>query len=280
VSAALRGLGIAAVVLAVGAVAAFSVKSDEPKDLDERMRRVERDATFERDLAGLKAKVGTLERRLEELTTSLESARREAVAARNESEERGTALRLELSKEREKADAAAALLSAATGDPRPAGEKKAEDMDAFAREVARGMRQGIRQEFRRVSDLITAPTPEALEARRRQLHLFAQTFGASAGLDQAQTATLERILNDTDEKARDDLRPLLQGTEDYRQVDYKKVRKVTDDSFSAQNDQFDREFPKDKSEKLKQQLEPVRRVFGAMIDELDREAAAPADAPK
>jgi hypothetical protein len=229
--------------------------------------------------AGLVRRVSALEARLDEMAAGMELLRRQAAEAR-EAERKTTAeLRQEVVRQKEKADAAEALMSGYTLEPRPGIEKKPEDMDAFAKAVSKGMRQGIREEFRKISDLITNPTPEGLDARRRQLKMFAAAFGANAGLDQAQVATLERILNDTDEKAREDLRPILQGVEDYRAVDYGKVRKVTDDSFAAQNEQFDKEFPKDKSDRLKRQLDPIRNVFGAMIDELGKESAAP-EAPK
>ena len=215
-------------------------------------------------------RVAALEGRLAELAAGIESLRMESAAALEAARKEAEALRSEAEKQKERADAAASLVAAATGE----APKKPPEMDAFAKEVAKGMRQGIRQEFRRLSDLVTAPTPEALDQRRRQLKMFANAFGNNAGLDQAQIATLERILNDTDEKAREDLRPILQGVEDYRALDYVKVRKVTDDSFSAQNEQFDKEFPKDKSDRLKAQLEPVRTIFGAMIEELDKESQA------
>lgn len=224
----------------------------------------------------LSRRVESLEARVEELSAALARTREEAASSREQAAKETEAIRAVAAKERERADAAEALVSGYTLEPRPgAAERKPEDMDAFAKEVSRSMRQGIRQEFRRISDLITSPTPEALEQRRRQLRMFAAAFGNNAGLDQAQIATLERILNETDEKARDDLRPLLQGVEDYRALDYRKIRRITDDSFAVQNEQFDREYPKEKSERLKQQLEPVRNLFGAMLDELQKESAAP-----
>jgi hypothetical protein len=223
----------------------------------------------------LARRVASLEGRIDELAGGVERLRKELAEARES--EKGTVaeLRQEIARQKEKVNAAEVLMSGYTLEPRPAVEKKPEDMDAFAREVSKGMRQGIREEFRKISDLITNPTPEGLDARRRQLKMFAAAFGANAGLDQAQVATLERILGDTDEKARDDLRPILTAVEDYRAVDYAKVKKVTEDSFAAQNEQFEKEFPKDKSDRLKRQLEPIRNIFGAMIDELGKQAAAP-----
>ncbi len=224
--------------------------------------------------ADLARRVAALEGRLDEMAAGVERLRKEIDEAR-EAEKRTVAdLQQEVAKQKEKVNAAEALLSGYTGEPRPV-EKKPEDMDAFAKEVSKGMRQGIREEFRKIAELITNPTPEGLDARKRQLKMFAMAFGANAGLDQAQTATLERILDETDGKAREDLRPLLQGVEDYRTVDYVKVKKVTEDSFAAQNEQFEKEFPKDKSDRLKRQLEPIRNIFGAMIDELGKQSQAP-----
>lgn len=222
----------------------------------------------------LARRIASLEGRLDELIAAVEVQRRESAAAAESARKSAADLQQEVAKQKEKVNAAEALLSGYTGEPRPV-EKKAEDMDAFAKEVSKGMRQGIREEFRKIADLITNPTPEGLDARRRQLKMFAAAFGANAGLDQAQVATLERILDETDGRAREDLRPLLQGVEDYRTVDYGKVKKVTEDSFAAQNEQFEKEFPKDKSDRLKRQLEPIRNIFGAMIDELGKQAAAP-----
>jgi len=225
----------------------------------------------------LARRVAAIEGRLDEMAAGIDLLRKEIEESR-EAERRTVAdLRVEVARQAEKADAAESLLAGYSGEARPA-EKKPDDMDAFAKEVSKGMRQGIREEFRKIAEMITNPTPEALDARRRQLKMAAAAFGANAGLDQAQTATLERILNETDEKARDDLRPIVGGVDDYRKIDYAKVRKVTDDSFAAQNEQFEKEFPKDKSERLKRTLEPIRNVFGAMIDELGKQAAEPAPA--
>jgi len=217
-------------------------------------------------------RVRRLEARVDELAAMLDRLRAESEEARKRSAEAEAGLRAEVEKEREKANAAEVLLAAATGDP----GKKPPEMDAFAKEVSKAMKQGIRQEFRRISDLVVNPSPEALEQRRKQLKMFAAMMGNAAGLDQAQVATFEGILNDTDERAREELRPLLQGVEDYRQVDYPKVKKVTEDSFAGQNEQIDRAFPKEKSDRLRQQLEPVRNLFGAMLDELERQSTAEA----
>jgi hypothetical protein len=219
-------------------------------------------------------RLAAVEARLDELAAFLERAAKDQAEARK----RFDALVTENAALKVEADAAASLVAGYSGEAKPEDAKKAQDMDAFAKEVAKGMRKGLRQEFRRISDLVTAPTPEALEQRRRQLKMFAAALGSNAGLDQAQVATFERILNETDERAREELRPILTGVEDYRKVDYGKVRKVTDDSFTEQDQKFEKEFPKDKSEKLKQQLEPVRTVFGAMIDELQKESADAAKA--
>ena len=218
-------------------------------------------------------RLADVEARLEELAASLDRATKEHAALHADAQKRVDALVAENAALKLEADAAASLVAGYSGEAKPEAAKRT-DMDAFAKEVAKGMRQGLRQEFRKISDLVTAPTAEALDQRRRQLKMVAAAFGTNAGLDQAQVATLERILNETDERARDDLRPILQGVEDYRKVDYGKVRKVTDDAFVAQDQQFEKEFPKDKSDALKQQLSPVRTVFGAMIDELQKESEA------
>jgi hypothetical protein len=221
----------------------------------------------------LARRVAALEARLDEMAAAVERQRKETAEAR-ESERRAIAdLARSVEKRKEEADAAQVLLAAATGET-----KKPEDLDAFAKEVSKGMRQGIREEFRKISDLVTNPTPEALDARRRQLRMFAGAMSAAAGLDQAQAATFERILNDTDERARDDLRPILQGVDDYRKVDYARVKKVTEDTFAVQDQEIAKEFPKDKAERLQRQLEPIRNIFGAMLDELGKQAAA--EAPK
>lgn len=220
-------------------------------------------------------RVRRLEARLDEMAAAIEGLRKEAEEARTRAAEAEAGL----AKEKERANAAEVLLAGYAGAE--AAPRRPAEMDAFAKEVSKAMKQGIRLEFRRISDLVVNPSPEALEQRRRQLKMFSAMMGTAAGLDQAQVAVFETILNETDEKAREDLRPLLQGVEDYRKVDYPAVRKVTEDSFAAQDAKIDREFPKDKSERLKQQLEPVRNLFGAMLGELEKEAAAAgSDAPK
>lgn len=225
--------------------------------------------------SGIAERVRLLEARVDELQAALDRAKADLAADRKRTEEAAQALRTEVARERERADAAASLLAGYTGGAQGGEGRKPPELDAFAQEVSKAMKQGIRQEFRRIADLITAPTPEALEQRRRQLKMFAAAFGTNAGLDQAQIATLETILNETDDRARQDLAPLLSGVEDYSRVDYGKVRKVADDSFAVQNGRFDESFPKEKSERLKEQLEPVRNLFGAMLDELERQATAP-----
>ena len=55
-----------------------------------------------RDLAALKDRIASLEKRVDELSASLDATRKELEDSRKESEQRGTALRLELEKEREK----------------------------------------------------------------------------------------------------------------------------------------------------------------------------------
>ena len=221
-------------------------------------------------------RVEALEARVDELSAALEAARREIGTAREEAKREADALRAESVKQKEQVDAAQMLLAAYGGDPRAAAPGKPPELDALAREVRKSMRQGISQEFKRMSDLILAPTPEAMEARRRQLKMFAVMMGNNAGLDQAQVATFERILNETDDRAREELRPIMAATDDYRKYDYGKIKGVTADVFTNQNASFDREFPPDKSEKLKAQLEPIRNIFGAMLDELQKESAAPA----
>ena len=223
--------------------------------------------------AALADRLRKAEARVDELAAAVDGLRRDLEASRKQAADAQAALAESVEKERQRAAAAESLLATAAVD----SPKRTGEMDAFAKEVSRAMKKGIGQEFRRIADLVTSPSPEALDQRRRQLKMFAAMLGTQAGLDQAQIATFEGILNETDERAREDLRPLLQGVEDYRKVDYAKVRKVTDDSFAAQNARIDQELPKDKSDRLKQQIEPIRSVFGAMIDELERQSAAPAE---
>jgi hypothetical protein len=223
----------------------------------------------------LARRVDRLEARLGELAASLEALRAEEAAARAEEAKRDAARKAE---DEKRAGAVEAITAAALGGAPGDEAKKPEGLDAIAKAASKEIRRSLGQQFRRIADLVTNPTPEALDARRRELRFFAGVVGAQAGLDRAQVATLERILDDTDEKAREDLRPILQGVDDYRKVDYGKVRQLTDASFSAQNDQFDREFPRDKADAVKAQLEPVRNMFGAMIDTLEKESKAAADA--
>lgn len=227
----------------------------------------------------LRRRIGALEARVDELAASLSTAREEAAAAREATLKEAESLRATVAKERERADAAATLMAGYSGDPE-AGPPKEPPMDAFAKEVSSAMRKGMAEEFRRISELITDPTPEALDLRRKQLKLFASAIGVQAGLDQAQIATLERVLGGTEFRAREELRPLLVGRDDYKILDYPGIRKVSDNAFVAQDAEFDKEFPKDKADRLKRQLDPVRKLFGAMLDELDREAKADAEAPK
>jgi hypothetical protein len=261
------GILAAVVAAAVAGGVAFAMHGDEapppappppPPAVDEALVR----------------RVAALEARLEEMAASADRLRKEIEESREADKKTVAELRTEVAKQTEKANAAESLLAGYSGEAHPP-EAKTEDLDAMAKAVSKGMRQGIRDEFRKIAEMISNPTPEALDARRRQLKMAALAFGANAGLDQAQTATLERILNDTDERAREDLRPIVGGIDDYRKIDYVKVKKVTDDSFAAQNEQFEKEFPKDKSDRLKRTLEPIRNVFGAMIDELGKQATAP-----
>jgi hypothetical protein len=217
-------------------------------------------------------RVEALERRIAEVAAAVEALRKEGTATRAAAEERETALRAEIAKAREapKVDPAQALISGYTGEPGPEGEKKPKELDAYAQALAKSMRQGIGAEMKKMWDLILNPTSEGLEARKRQLKLFANALGTNAGLDQAQIATFERILNDTDEKARRELRPVFEGVDDYRNLDYKALRKFTEESFSSQDEQFDRELPKDKAESLKRQMEPIRHMFSATLDEMGK----------
>ena len=260
-------LGVTIVVVA----AAHALLSPAPAD--PRAAALPRGAS-EATVRALGDRLDRVEARVDEIAASLDGLRKEMA------ETRRTVAESQAQAEKDRMEGAAALTrlveSAKAGD----GGKKPE-MDAFAKEVSKAMKQGVRQEFKRISDLVTSPTPEALDQRKRQLKMFAGMMGASAGLDQGQIATFEQILGDTDDRAREDLRPLLLGVEDYRQVDYGKVRKITTDSFAAQNERIDQEFPKDKSERLKQQLEPIRGMFSATIDSLEKEStAAPAEPPK
>lgn len=227
-------------------------------------------AATDADAAG---RVRALEARVEEMRASLDLLREEFRAERDRAAARESALRAEVETGRREVDAARALLDGAGVPDGPGSGDRAKppEMDAFAQEVSKAMKKGISQEFRRIADLVTAPTPEALELRRRQLKMFAAAMGTNAGLDQAEVAVFEGILNETDERAREDLRPLLQGVEDYAKVDYPKVKKVTADAFAGQDARIAQEFPKEKSERLRQQLEPVRNLFGAMLDELERQ---------
>jgi len=238
-----------------------------------------RDSRTDDGVEALARRVGALEGRVAELAAALEAAREEAAAARAAALREAEALRAAVGKERERADAAASLIAGYTGDPGAAREKEA-PLDSFAREVSSAMRSGMEEEFRRLGELIVSPTPEALDLRRQQIRFFSNALGVQAGLDQAQIATLERVLEGSEVKAREELRPLLVGQEDFRKIDYAGVRRITEDTFQAQDAEFDREFPKEKSERLKRGLEPVRRLFGAMLDDLDRAAKAPAEPPK
>ena len=225
--------------------------------------------------SGVEKRVEGLEAEVSELRGAVERLRADLEAERGRSSAETSLLRAEVAAGKEAVDAAKVLLDGAgvtlPGDGAP--EKKT-DMDAFAKEVSKAMKKGIGQEFRRIAELVTAPTPEALELRRRQIRMFANAMGTNAGLDQAQVATFEAILNETDERAREDLRPLLQGVEDYSKVDYPKVKKLTTDAFGAQDSRIEQEFPKDKADSLKTQLEPVRNLFGAMLDELEKQGTA------
>lgn len=220
-------------------------------------------------------RVEALEAGLSELRGAVERLRADLEAERGRSSAEASLLRAEVAAGKEAVDAAKVLLDGAGVTPPGEGapERKT-DMDAFAKEVSKAMKKGIGQEFRRIAELVTAPTPEALELRRRQIRMFANAMGTNAGLDQAQVATFEAILNETDERAREDLRPLLQGVEDYSKVDYPKVKKLTTEAFGAQDVRIEQEFPKDKADSLKTQLEPVRNLFGAMLDELEKQGAA------
>jgi hypothetical protein len=229
------------------------------------------------DAEALRRRLDDLEGRVEELAAALAAARAETAAAREAARAEADALRAALPAAGGKADPAATLIAGYTGDPAAAPAREP-GLDAFAREVSSAMRKGMEEEFRRLADLITDPTPEALDLRRRQLRMFASAIGVQAGLDQAQIGTLERVLGDSEEQARERLRPLLVGVDDPRKLDYPGIRKVTDDTFAAQDAEFDKEFPKEKSDRLKRQMEPVRNLFGAMLDELGKEAAA--EAPK
>jgi hypothetical protein len=219
--------------------------------------------------ADLPRRVERLEARLDEIASGIDALRAEAAAAREEARRREAAAKEEAER---RAKSAEGVVAAGLGGVPPEGERKPDGFDEIAKAASKEIRRGLQQQFRKISDLVTNPTPEALDARQREIKYFAGAIGAAAGLDRAQVATLERIFNETDERARQDLRPILQGVDDYRRIDYARVRKLTDDSFTAQNDQFDREFPKEKAESVKTQLEPVRNMFGAMIDALEKEA--------
>ena len=227
----------------------------------------------------LSRRVDALEGRVAELAAALDAARAEAAAARAAAAKESESLRAAVVKERERADAAASLIAGYTGDPTATGAKEP-PMDAFARQVSDSMRSGMEEEFRRVAELIVAPTPEALDLRRKQLKMFANALGVQAGLDQAQIATLERVLESSEAKARDDLRPLLVGQEDASKLDYDGIKRITNDTFAAQDAEFEKEFPKEKSERLKKGLDPVRKLFGAMLEDMDRASKAPVEAPK
>jgi hypothetical protein len=220
----------------------------------------------------LERRVAGLEGRVAELAASVDALREEAAAARAAAAQESAALRVAVSKERERADAAATLLAGYTGDTTGLAPKEP-PLDSFAREVSKAVRSGMEEEFRRIAELIVAPTPEALDLRRKQLKMFSNALGVQAGLDQAQIATLERVLEGSEAKARDDLRPLLVGQDDLAKLDYAGIRKITGDTFAAQDAEFDREFPKEKSERLKKGMDPVRKLFGAMLDDLAAHSA-------
>lgn len=191
-------------------------------------------------------------------------------------------LRDEMRADREAARAElAALRALVEGDAAAAVEADVEvkppekpDLDNFAREVSRAMRQNISQEFKRISDLILTPTPEAEQQRRRQLEMVAQMFGRQAGLDDAQLGTLQQILVDTDTRARDELRPVLQATDDYTKLDYTKIKSISANAFSDQDSRFDEAFPEDKAKALKQSVAPIRTLFSAMLDDLEKQGKA------
>jgi hypothetical protein len=161
--------------------------------------------------------------------------------------------------------------SNATAAEDAASTAKPPEVDKFAQEVSKALRQNISGEFKRLSDLILAPTPAAEEQRRRQLEGIAQMFGRSAGLDDGQVGTLQQILVDTDAQARDELRPVLQETDDYTKIDYAKVKGISANAFTNQDQRFDEAFPKDKADALKRQVAPIRTLFSAMLDELEKQ---------
>jgi hypothetical protein len=149
------------------------------------------------------------------------------------------------------------------------------DMDRFAKEVAKGMRQGIRQQFQQIADLVLNPTPELLDQRKKQLEFFSQMVGSQAGLDAAQQSRLAQIFEDVDVRARDDLRNVLTATEDPAKLDWGAMKQVNTDAFASQDRQFDDSFPKEKADRLKQQMAPMRSMFGAMLDEMEKQAKSP-----
>jgi outer membrane murein-binding lipoprotein Lpp len=267
------GASLLSAALAAGTVAAVQ-GGREPRGPAARDARA-----APSDAGALARRVDALEGRVAELAAALDAARAEAAAARAEAAKEAESLRGAVAKERERADAAASLIAGYTGDPTATGSKEP-PMDAFARQVSNSMRSGMEEEFRRVAELIVAPTPEALDLRRKQLKMFANALGVQAGLDQAQIATLERVLETSEAKARDDLRPLLVGQEDFRTLDYAGIKRITNDTFATQDAEFEQSFPKEKSERLKKGLDPVRKLFSAMLEDLDRTAKAATEPPK
>ncbi len=224
------------------------------------------------DLAG---RVDALERRLDELDASVARWNGDVTRMREEADAATRGLRTDLEEVRV-AVASAAAPPAAGADA--ATEKR--PSDRLGDEMAKAVRQGIRAEFKRISDLVLHPTPEGEETRRRQVDMFAQMFARQAGLDDGQTATLKRIFQETDASTRDALRPVLQASERVEDLDYPALKRITGDSFAAQDRQFEAAFPEDKAEALKRQVEPIRRIFTATLEDLEAQGKADAAAKK
>ncbi len=208
-------------------------------------------------LAAAEAGLATLREDLARQSQETAKAREEAAAARKAAEEAVSG-------------AAASLLRAAAPKPE----------DRFREEVTKAIKREMQKELKQIYDLAVNPTPEMDQRRAQQLRMIAGMFASQVGLDAAGTKTLGDIISDTDREAREQLRPILADVKDAKDLDYTRLKGVVRDAFTTQDTRIEQSFTREQAEGLKRQMEPIRAMFTSTLDDLEKQARAPAEASR
>lgn len=148
------------------------------------------------------------------------------------------------------------------------GEGAAPEAEAAADPLASAMQRMFRQQMERQRERfireITNPTAESQERSRQEIARMARRATDGLGLSERDTAEVERILQEVDQRRRESLRQLFTSKEKPEETTFEEVKVVLDESFEEEDRQISQSLPRDKADAYKENAEPMRNLVTGM----------------